>query len=95
MAANHGKYTFLQAWGTTPLLFPNVRKILYVISTFSTVRHRQRQTKGCGSVKATISLAFKLSKEAEKHWRKIQGYELILKVLSGIKFVDGKEEQVA
>ena len=64
-------------------------------STFSTVRHRQRQTKGCGSVKATISLAFKLSKEAEKHWRKIQGYELILKVLSGIKFVDGKEEQVA
>jgi len=32
MVASHGKYTFLQAWGTTPLLFPNVRKILYVIS---------------------------------------------------------------
>jgi len=31
MVASHGKYTFLQAWGTTPLLFPNVRRILNVI----------------------------------------------------------------
>jgi len=31
VVASHGKYTFLQAWRTTPLLFPNVRKILYLI----------------------------------------------------------------
>lgn len=73
----------------------HIRTTNPIESTFSTVRHRQRQTKGCGSVKATISMAFKLSKEAEKHWRKIHGFELIFKVLSGVKFIDGVEEKVA
>jgi hypothetical protein len=40
-------------------------------------------------------MAFKLAKEAEKRWRKIRGYELIFKVLSGVKFVDGEEKKVA
>ncbi|MDY0297918.1 MAG: transposase, partial [Acidobacteriota bacterium] len=73
----------------------HIRTTNPIESTFSTVRHRQRQTNGCGSVKATISMAFKLAKEAEKRWRKIRGYELIFKVLSGVKFVDGEEKKVA
>ncbi len=73
----------------------HIRTTNPIESTFSTVRHRQRQNKGCGSVKATISMAFKLSKEAEKRWRKIKGFELIFKVLSGVKFVDGVEKKVA
>ena len=40
-------------------------------STFATVRHRTRQTKGCGSRKATLSMVFKLGLEAQKRWRRL------------------------
>jgi transposase-like protein len=64
-------------------------------STFATVRHRTRQTKGCGSRLATLSMVFKLSLEAEKRWRKLNGSELIAKVISGVRFQDGLELKVA
>ena len=64
-------------------------------STFATVRHRTRQTKGCGSRLATLSMVFKLCREAEKRWRKLNGYQLIIKVISGIRFEDGLERKAA
>lgn len=60
-------------------------------STFATVRHRTRQTKGCGSRTATISMVYKLGREAEKRWRRLLGYHLVIKVMNGTKFVDGVE----
>lgn len=60
-------------------------------STFATVRHRTRQTKGCGSREATLMMVYKLGREAEKHWRKLDGSKLIVKVLGGIVFEDGEE----
>ena len=40
-------------------------------------------------------MVFQLCREAEKHWRKINSYELIMKLYSdGIQFVDGIEKQV-
>jgi len=60
-------------------------------STFATVRHRTRQTKGCGSRLATLTMGFKLAREAEKRWRRINGYELVSKVISGVKFKNGIE----
>ena len=60
-------------------------------STFATVRHRTRQTKGCGSREATLSLVYKLSREAEKCWRRLDGYKLVVKVLAGTRYVDGEE----
>lgn len=64
-------------------------------STFATVRHRTRQTKGCGSRKATLSMVFKLSLEAEKRWRRLNGSQLLAKVIEGVKFVDGELETLA
>jgi len=61
-------------------------------STFATVRHRTRQTKGCGSRVATLSMVYKLAREAEKKWRRLNGSELVIKVMTGIRFVDGIEE---
>jgi transposase-like protein len=58
-------------------------------STFATVRHRTRRTKGCGSRMATLTMVFKLATEAEKHWRKLNNHELIFKVIQGAIFVDG------
>ncbi len=59
-------------------------------STFATVRHRTRLTKGCGSREATLSMVYKLGREAEKHWRRLNGYELIERVVVGLRFVDGE-----
>jgi transposase-like protein len=60
-------------------------------STFATIRHRTRQTKGCGSVAATLAMVFQLARVAEKHWRRLNGYELLASVIAGVKFVDGVE----
>lgn len=59
-------------------------------STFATVRHRTRRTKGCGTRLATLTMVFKLCKQAEKTWKKIKGYRLIAKVIKGVRFVDGE-----
>jgi transposase-like protein len=60
-------------------------------STFATVRQRTRQTKGCGSVNATLAMVFQLARVAEKHWRRLNGYALLSRVIRGAKFVDGLE----
>lgn len=60
-------------------------------STFATVRHRTRQTKGCGSRDATLMMVYKLGREAEKRWRRLNGSQLLIKVLTGVRFVDGEE----
>jgi putative transposase len=59
-------------------------------STFATVRHRTKRTKGCGTRLATLTMVFKLCKQAEKTWKRIKGYRLIAKVLQGVRFVDGE-----
>ena len=33
-----------------------------------------------------------VSLEAQKHWRRLQGFELITKVVTGVRFVDGEEQ---
>jgi len=68
----------------------HIRSTNPIESTFATVRHRTRQTKGCGSRQATLMMVFKLTTQAEKHWRKINGYQLITKVMEGATFVDGE-----
>jgi len=59
-------------------------------STFATVRHRTKRTKGCGTRLATLTMVFKLCKQAEKTWKRIKGYRLIAKVIQGVRFVDGE-----
>jgi len=58
-------------------------------STFATVRHRHRKTKGSGSRKACLTMVFKLMQLAERHWRKLNAVPQILHLLAGYKFVDG------
>ena len=64
-------------------------------STFATVRHRTRQTKGCGSRTATMAMVFKLALSAQKKWRRLNGHRLILKVIEGVRFVDGELKEAA
>jgi transposase-like protein len=60
-------------------------------SSFATVRHRHRQTKGNGSRLATLTMVHKLAIEAQNHWRKLNGCELLTKVIGGVRFEDGVE----
>ncbi len=59
-------------------------------STFATVRLRTKVTKGAGSRKAGLAMAFKLIEAAQGRWRRITGHELVALVRAGVKFKDGK-----
>ena len=64
-------------------------------STFSTVRHRTRQTKGCGSRNATMMMVYKLADQAQKHWHRLHGHKLIELVVQGVEFKDGDVKAAA
>lgn len=68
----------------------HIRSINPIESTFATVRHRTKRTKGCGSRLATLTMVFKLTLEAQKTWKRIKGHQLIGKVIDGVKFVNGE-----
>lgn len=64
-------------------------------STFATVRHRTRQTKGCGSRRTTLAMVFKLARQAEKRWRRLNGHLQIRNLINGVVFKDGVMENAA
>ncbi len=64
-------------------------------STFATVRLRTDKTKGCGSRIACLTMVFKLTQSAEKHWRALKGSKIISDVIAGVQFVDGVKQEAA
>jgi transposase-like protein len=65
-------------------------------STFATVRLRHRRTKGNGSRLACLTMVFKLMQSASKHWRLLNGSNLLPDVIQGTPFIDGiKLQQTA
>jgi transposase-like protein len=60
-------------------------------STFATVRLRTQRTKGCGSRLATLTMVYKLGLEAQNGWRRLNGANQMVKVITGARFVDGVE----
>lgn len=62
-------------------------------SPFSTVRLRQRVTKGAGSRTKGLLMAFKLLDMAQLRWRKLDGSQLLPLVRAGVKFVDGVQQE--
>jgi transposase-like protein len=64
-------------------------------STFATVKLRTAKTRGCLSRTTALTMVFQLCRTAQKRWRRLDGYELLAKVIKGVKFVDGVEEEAA
>ena len=60
-------------------------------STFATVRHRTIRSKGCLSNKTALAMVFKLVEAAQKSWRRLDGHNLLPKLIMGVKFADGIE----
>lgn len=68
-------------------------------SSFGTIRHRTKRSKGCLSRDGMLHMMFKLGMCAEKNWRRLRGFNQLAKVITGIIFKDGievkKVDQVA
>lgn len=58
-------------------------------SPFATVKARTRKTKGAGSRRAALALAYKLALSAESHMRKISAPHLVALVRAGARFHNG------
>ena len=59
-------------------------------STFATVRHRTKVTKGPGSRAAGLAMAFKLIESAQARWRAVNAPHLVALVRAGALFVNGQ-----
>ena len=60
-------------------------------STFATVRNRTIRSKGYHSNRTALAKVLKLVKTAQKHWRRLEGHDLLPKLILGAKFTDGLE----
>src|SRR6056297_3488021 len=58
-------------------------------STFATVRHRTKRTKGCLSRKTGLAMAFKLMMSAQKKWRKLDGQNRLPEIIQGLSSATG------
>jgi len=59
-------------------------------STFATVRHRTKVTKGPGSRAAGLAMAFKLIDSAQDRWRAVNAPHLVALVRAGATFSHGR-----
>lgn len=60
-------------------------------STFGTIRHRTKRSKGCLTRDGMLHMMFKLGLCAEKNWRRLRGFDYLAMVITGVKFNDGVE----
>jgi len=69
----------------------HIRTTNPIESTFATVKHRTRRSKGCLSRETAFIMVFKLIKDAEKTWRRLDGKNQLPKLILGVKFQNGCE----
>jgi putative transposase len=69
----------------------SIRTTNPIESTFATIRHRTKRSKGCLSRDGMLHMMFKLGQCAEKRWRRLRGFDYLAKVITGVKFKDGVE----
>jgi transposase-like protein len=69
----------------------SIRSSNPIESTFATIRHRTRRSKGCLTRDGMLHMMFKLGLCAEGKWRKLRGFNYLAKVISGVEFKDGIE----
>jgi transposase-like protein len=63
-------------------------------STFATVKARTKKTKGAGSRKAGLAMAWKLLLAAQDRWRRVNASHLVALVKVGVEFPDGEAEML-
>ena len=71
----------------------HIRSTNVIESAFATIRHRSERAKGCVSRDSMLSMIFKLGMSAQLSWRRLKGFEFLARVIAGVKFRDGLEQQ--
>jgi len=66
----------------------HIRTSNLIESTFATVRHRTKRTKGCLGRKTGLAMAFKLMMSAQKKWRKLDGQGRLPEIIQAVEFRD-------
>ena len=56
-------------------------------STFGTIRHRTKRSKGCLARDGMLHMMLC----AQQNWRRLRGFEYLAQVITGVKFRDGVE----
>jgi transposase-like protein len=67
----------------------HLRTVNPIESTFATVRLRTKVTKGAGTRRRGLVMAYKLLDAAQDRWRKVNSPELVALVRAGVEFKDG------
>jgi putative transposase len=60
-------------------------------STFGTIRHRTKRSKGCLTRDGMLHMIFKLAECAQRNWRRQRGFSYLAKLVTGARFKDGIE----
>ena len=60
-----------------------------IVSSFGTIRHRTKRSKGRLSRDGMLHMMFKLRQCAEKKWGLLRGFDYLTKVITGVEFKDG------
>jgi len=63
-------------------------------STFATVKARTKKTKGAGSRKAGLAMAWKLLMAAQARWRRVNAPHLVALVKAGVEFPNGEAKML-
>ena len=69
----------------------HIRTTNPIESTFATVKHRTKRSKGCLARETAYIMVFRLIKDAEKTWRRLTGKNQLPKLITGVKFQNGCE----
>jgi len=73
----------------------SIRTTNPIESTFATIRHRTKRSKGCLSRNGMLHMMFKLGQCAQKRWHRLRGFDHLANVIRGVKFKDGIEVKTA
>ena len=60
-------------------------------STFGTIRHWTKRSKGCLTRDGMLHMMFKLGLCAQGNWRRLRGFSYLAKVVEGVTFENGNE----
>lgn len=69
----------------------SIRTTNPIESTFATIRHRTKRSKGCLSRLTMLNMLYKLGMCAEKNCRRLRGFDYLAKVIEGVPFLNGIE----
>ena len=73
----------------------SIRTTNPIESSFATIRHRTKRTKGCLNREGMLHMMFKLGQCAQKNWRRLRGYQYLAKIVTGVRFEDGIEVETS